>query len=536
LTIKGGETKFFQFILRGELGVFVRCETAKNRFLFKVMDYKNSDLIKILQSVDLGSDIAEQDALLKSTRIETSVFSDLLMDRVDLIPGTKGSGKSALYRIFVEFLPNDLLELKKVVIAHGVSHHGDSVFHAFKDQFEKLTEDDFVDFWCIYFVSLAHEQFIKNEIYSEYIKDCKDEIAIFRKACEVARIPEIVGKKSLKDILGWCLNSLKSVIKPTVTYKADTNEWQTTLFGEPSTKKTDLQDHTNITDIKVGLEKILEKSKLNIWLMIDRLDEIFPRRSELEKRALRGLLRTTRFFASPQIRVKIFLRDDIFSNIVKTKEGFTALTHITSRKSDILKWEEGQMLDLILRRMLSSQLLKNYLQVDDEKFAASATYRQEIFYKIFPYAIHKGERQSNSMRWIYTHSQDSNGVVTPRDIIYLITKAKQKQQDFYMANSEGSSKYVVDSQAIIYGHEELSKQKRTTFLEAEFPHLWEYIRKLIGGKTQYTNGTIKKLFGKNWEQITNDLISIGVLSKNKNIYTIPFLYRKGLEAVQGCAE
>ena len=365
MTIKGGETKFFQFILRGELGVFVRCETAKNRFLFKVMDYKNSDLIKILQSVDLGSDIAEQDALLKSTRIETSVFSDLLMDRVDLIPGTKGSGKSALYRIFVEFLPNDLLELKKVVIAHGVSHHGDSVFHAFKDQFEKLTEDDFVDFWCIYFVSLAHEQFIKNEIYSEYIKDCKDEIAIFRKACEVARIPEIVGKKSLKDILGWCLNSLKSVIKPTVTYKADTNEWQTTLFGEPSTKKTDLQDHTNIlplyvTDIKIGLEKILEKSKLNIWLMIDRLDEIFPRRSELEKRALRGLLRTTRFFASPQIRVKIFLRDDIFSNIVKTKEGFTALTHITSRKSDILKWEEGQMLDLILRRMLSSQLLKNY--------------------------------------------------------------------------------------------------------------------------------------------------------------------------------
>ena len=129
------------------------------------MAYNNSDLVTILQQVDMGSDIAEQDTLLESTKIETSVFSDLLMDRVDLIPGTKGSGKSALYRIFVEFLPHALLKQKKVIIAHGVSHHGDSVFHAFKDKFEKLSEDDFVDFWCIYFVSLAHEQFIQNDIY-----------------------------------------------------------------------------------------------------------------------------------------------------------------------------------------------------------------------------------------------------------------------------------------------------------------------------------------------------------------------------------
>ncbi len=504
------------------------------------MDYKNKDLITILQSVDLGADVAELDPLLESTRIETSVFSDLFLDRVDLIPGTKGSGKSALYRIFVEFLPKKLLEQKKVVIAHGVSHHGDSVFHAFKDEFEKLSEDDFVDFWCIYFVSLAHEQFIKNDIYKEYIKDCGDEVAVFRKACEAAHIPEITGKKSFKDILEWCLNALGSVIKPKITYKADTNEWQGTLFGESADRKKEAEEHKNIlplyvSGIKDSLETILKKSGLNIWLMIDRLDEIFPRRSELEKKALRGLLRTTRFFTSPQIRVKIFLRDDIFSNIVKTKQGFTALTHVTSRKADTLKWEESQMLDLILRRMVASPPLSNYLQVDKDKFDASADYRQGIFYKIFPDTVFKGERQSSTMRWIYTHSQDGNGVVTPRDIIYLITKAKQKQQDFCMANSDGISSYIIDSQAIIYGHEELSKHKRTTFLEAEFPHLWVHIEKLIGGKTQYTEGSMKKLYGKNWEIISKDLISIGVLLKNKNLYNIPFLYREGLNTIQGCA-
>ncbi len=504
------------------------------------MAYKNNDLVQILKEVDMGADVAELDNLLETTKIETSVFSDLLSDRVDLIPGTKGSGKSALYRIFVEFLPDILLAHKKVVIAHGVSHHGDSVFHAFKDQFEKLSEDDFVDFWCIYFISLAHEQFLKNEAYSEYLKDCKEEMDIFRKNCETAHIPEITGKKSLKEILGWCLNALKDVVKPKMTYKPDTNEFQLSMFNDEIEKKEDLEEHSNVLpmyvdDIKNSLEKILAKSKLNIWLMIDRLDEIFPRRSDLEKKALRGLLRTSRFFASSQIRIKLFIRDDMFNNIVKTNEGFTALTHVTSRKSDTLRWEEKQIRDLILKRLLSCELLKVYLKIDDLKFEASAVYREEIFYKIFPDTVFKGERQSNSLRWIYSHCQDGNGVVTPRDIIYLITKAKQKQQDMFMANPEGNSNFIIDSQAILYGHEELSVQKRTTFLEAEFPHLWEYIEKLIGGKTEYTEVAIKKIFGGNWEKIVNDLLSIGVLSKNKNIYKIPFLYRKSLEAVQGSA-
>jgi ABC-type cobalamin/Fe3+-siderophores transport system ATPase subunit len=61
----------------------------------------------LLETLDLGSSIAEQDTLLQSARVETSAFSDLLQDKVGLIPGTKGSGKSALFRMFVDFLPEN---------------------------------------------------------------------------------------------------------------------------------------------------------------------------------------------------------------------------------------------------------------------------------------------------------------------------------------------------------------------------------------------------------------------------------------------
>src|ERR1019366_1534118 len=136
--------------------------------------------------------------------------TDLLADRVDLMPGTKGSGKSALFRIFVEFLPDHLLKQRRIVVAHGVQAPGDPVFHAFSDRFAKLSEDEFVSFWCIYLVSLAHEQFIKGSRYAELLSGAGTEIRAFRLACSNAGIPEITAAKSLRSIIDWSLHALDS--------------------------------------------------------------------------------------------------------------------------------------------------------------------------------------------------------------------------------------------------------------------------------------------------------------------------------------
>jgi hypothetical protein len=63
----------------------------------------------LLKTLDLGSGVAETDDLLEAARIETSVFEDLLHDKVDLVPGTKGSGKTALYRMFVDSFQTSFL-------------------------------------------------------------------------------------------------------------------------------------------------------------------------------------------------------------------------------------------------------------------------------------------------------------------------------------------------------------------------------------------------------------------------------------------
>ncbi len=336
----------------------------------------NEAAAAILANLDLGSTVAETDTLLETARVQTSVFDDLLGDRVDLIPGTKGSGKSALYRIFVDFLPAHMLDQRRVVIAHGVQERQDTVFLAYKEQFDALVEADFVDFWCIYLISLANEQFIKNKAFAARLADRSAEVSAFKLAYRVARIPEFERPKSLKEILGWTLAVL-SHARPSLKWKPPGDQGQlelsinfptsVTAIGQPGNAEAKMPAH--IEPLIVRLQELLERADLSLWLMVDRLDELFARRSETERRALRGLLRSLRLFSSSRIRLKVFLRDDIFEHIVRP-EGFTALTHITSRMSDTLRWSEDQILDLIVKRLVADPGVAAFLgpNISDRRF------------------------------------------------------------------------------------------------------------------------------------------------------------------------
>ena len=120
-----------------------------------------------------------------------------------------------------------------------------------------------------------------------------------------------------------------------------------------------------------------------------------------------------------------------------------------------------------------------------------------------------------------------------------VIRAKQKQQDICGADPEGKSDWVIDTAAIQYGFEELSKRKRDTYLRAEFPHLWEDIEKFLGGKTEYDTKTLQTLLGKKWKSTSEHLLAVWFFSKNEKngeaVFSIPFLYRHGMNVTQGTA-
>ena len=229
----------------------------------------------------------------------------------------------------------------------------------------------------------------------------------------------------------------------------------------------------------------------------------------------------------------------MLEQVVRTDQGFTALTHVTVRQADTLRWTQDQILAMVVKRFFANDDLVSYLEVNRAQLDASALYRTECFDKIFRPTVFKGTRQSPTIRWICNRCADGREVVTPRDVLDLLIRARQRQQDIYAADPDGTSDWVIGAPAIQYGFEELSKRKRETYIQAEFPHLWKEIEKFSGGKTEYSAGTLEGLLGSSWKATADNLLAIGFFSKGgkggEDVYSIPYLYRHGMNLTQGRA-
>jgi hypothetical protein len=191
---------------------------------------------------------------------------------------------------------------------------------------------------------------------------------------------------------------------------------------------------------------------------------------------------------------------------------------------------------MIVRRIFANANLADYFAINTQLLHTSTEYQRQAFYKVFSNHVHRPPNQSGTLRWIYNHTKDGRGVVTPRDVISLLTRGVQWQRDDYRRDLSGETEKLISGQAIIYGMEELSKEKRSTYLEAEFPHKWETIKKLVGGGTEYGNPAIHRLFGKKHQDAIEDLVSIGVLERatkqGAQTFRVPFIYRRALDCTQ----
>jgi hypothetical protein len=506
-------------------------------------------MVAIIKSIDLGTPVAEHDAILFEARIETTAFSDLFGDQVDLIPGTKGSGKTALFRIVSEFLQPLLLKTGVIPLT-GVEASGDPVFQSFKGKFEALTDMEFENFWRVYFISLIQERFVKNDNYREFVKDASAEIEEFRKRCHAAHIPELNRARTLSEIVAGVLHSIKVSICNT---KADESGPSYSLVeieptepdsGNNLPKRKD-EGPIFLKDIHDSLIALLKKSNVKIWIMLDRLDEVFQRRTKLERMALRALLRTTRNFPTPLIRIKIFLRDDIFDNILNGEDGFTALTHIESRKAQTLRWKPIEIQLLIVKRFSLNErvqrlyrITKSLIQQNDHAYA------NQVFYSLFPNQVVKGKSQSNTLDWICHHCQDGQGVVAPRDVIDLLEFALKSQAEYLQrgleikTDKDTNLPELIGSLALKEGLSELSKKKCRTYLKAEFPEFWKDIKRFENSKAEHAQKSLYRLLGVKWKDKVEDLVSLGFLQHRPRStnYIIPFIFRAGMGIRQGKAQ
>jgi hypothetical protein len=283
------------------------------------------------------------------------------------------------------------------------------------------------------------------------------------------------------------------------------------------------------------LDTCLSEAGISAWVAVDRLDEAFQGFPQVEIPALRALLRTyLDMLEFPHVRLKLFLRRDLFRRI--TAGGFVNLTHVNARKIEVI-WDEEDLLNLLCRRIRRNQDLTNALSISQ---AADNT----VFHKIFPPQVDVGKRKPQTWTWIMRRIRDGNDIKPPRNLIDLISMAKQAQlrredresRDY----SEGTP--LIEGDSLRRALTQLSTQRVQDTLLAEAAAYAKLISRFRDGKAEHNAESLSKLLEVDVAAVRSTiepLLEIGFLETIKGAvgetFKIPSLYRDGLNITQGKA-
>lgn len=201
-------------------------------------------------------------------------------------------------------------------------------------------------------------------------------------------------------------------------------------------------------------------------------------------------------------------------------------------------------MNLVIRRVLQSEKLVSHYGVSEDKVLASVAEQRELFYRIFPAQVDVGSRRPTTFDWIKTRTQDGTKHTAPRELIHLLSSARDTQlKKLEVGESLPSGEELIAGRTLKESLEEVSRARLQQTLFAEFPNLRPYIQKLRGAKTQQSLQTLDEIWKEGHEktaEIASQLVEVGFFERKGTRETpefwVPFLYRDALEMSQGAAE
>ena len=349
----------------------------------------------VLKAARFGKRIAEEEVdALAAYFVETSLYMRIREGEMDIIYGTKGSGKSAIYFSLLK-AENDLFD-SGILVKSGENPRGTP---AFKD----LTTDppaspeEFRGLWKLYVLTLV----------GTVLKDYEVKSPAAAKVISYLETANLLPPSggTLSSMIRRSLDYIRALLRMESIeggIKVDPN----TGLMSGLTGKITLREPAG-AESKLGLEsldslcrladKALLEAKYKIWILLDRLDVAFAESSELETRALRALFSTyLDVLGLESIRLKIFLRSDIWKRI--TESGFRESSHIT--RSATIAWNESSLLNLIIRRILNNQAIREHYCVAEADILADYKAQEAFFYRVFPDKVDAGKRKAKTFDWM----------------------------------------------------------------------------------------------------------------------------------------
>lgn len=310
-------------------------------------DKKNGDPFQTskLSGFQFGDPDAKVDDLLLVCPQTIRGVNEFLGGTKNIVLGERGAGKSALFRLVSEgkykFNSEQSDKARKQLI---VSIDEDLDYIAMSN----VIESRFVDkakrphgkyqfLWEIYILSRVIERLAEEFGYDEEVQTLEDDFG------EVLGIPK-QKKFRILDLL--------TSYKVTAGVKADHAGINPTLSVEPAKDArpsiVEVTDH-QITLFRSRVRKAIRARRAVVYVLVDRIDDfVVDLAYQEQKKSVQALLECTQLLRFPELKLKIFLRIDLFKRLDFEKVGYDKISPQVVR----LEWTTDDIYAFVARRLL----------------------------------------------------------------------------------------------------------------------------------------------------------------------------------------
>ena len=480
-----------------------------------------------LQKLEFGNSVAEYDKGLQNYFLITQPYLALINGDADLIAGDKGTGKTAIFQHIRQNAANEP-SLMGVEIVTGFNVSGEPLFRRLGNE-GPLLELQYISIWKMYFLSLVGNWLLNSLKGKRFPSLQKLDLLL-------TKLKLRSEDNNATSVFASVLDSVRK-LRPKIeisldpTNPAAVNTSIEFYRSQPNSETIDFEEISQGQAFAL-LDSALSEQEKSVWVVIDRLDEAFIGLPDVEKPALRALLRTyLDLMASQHLRVKLFVRKDLFRNIIKG--GFVNLTHVNARKFEII-WDDEDLLALFAQRVRKSN---EFMQM----FGVINATDQELFELIFPEKMEAGKNRPHTWNWILSQICDGHGIKSPRNLIDLMRIAQEEQ---LRREQRSPRKYIsempmIEIESLRKAVARLSQRRIEDTLLAEYGgDVQRAIQAFRNGKSVHSESSLCRLFGFDASEarVTAEVLhEIGFLAQEGEQYRVPDLYRAGLNISHGKA-
>jgi hypothetical protein len=478
----------------------------------------------------------------------------VLQPQHSLVLGSKGSGKSAAFRLLCQdrnrvssLLPRDYEELFFIPV-YGLQTDDDLPGLEFQDlHFSSI--DDFRNFWLLYIglksaATLSHNERLGEIVSKSKSKELKDGFKTIRNVIRdlgISREPGAFAKFKFK---------IKNMVRPKVNNEVLESEAFNRLLSIDFPHRTGM----SVKALLDTIDMVLEKSNCVAWVLLDKLDLLFIDDFTKLKSAITALVQIlvehgNRF---KNTQFKIFLRNDIYRQLRIVNKS-----HLVSYTQE-MKWKEHLLMKLLVSRAVADDSVREYVsEFLGEKVEVAHVIQgdeifvQKVFYAIFEPSLGGGNGNGGTAAqdavpfthiWLLKHLTDGMGHIYPRELIHLGNIAVEKQREINRAEGKHASSRLISSAALREAFAEVSVYRCDTYLYSEFPHLAAHFDLFRGSdKATFHRSELYKLFEKlepNGDEAIRSIYDAGLITPmgrtvdSSMEFKVPLLYRTGLGITQ----